>query len=683
MTQYTTENIRNIALIGHAGSGKTRLAEALLHKAGMIPVQGELARGTTVCDYDPQEKEIQHSVNAAVCHLDYQGHRINLIDTPGYPDLLGRAISVLPAVETGVLVINAQAGIELGSRRMMEAAKRGRLCRMIVVNRIDLGAGDVNALIAEIQETFGKECLPLNLPADGGASVEDCYFHDHGKPTEAMSVEEAHQQMIDQVVEVDENLMETYLEQGSEPSPEQLHDAFEKALREGHLIPICFASAETGVGVTKLLEVFSQLAPNPKEGNPPPYIKGEGDEAKPVQVTPDVDGHVIAHVFKVSVDPYLGRLGTFRIHQGTLKSGGQLFVGDHRKPFKVSHLYQVQGKDLSEIPQGIPGDICAISKVDDVFFDAVLHDSHDEDSYHLKSVTFTPPMLGLALSPKQRGDEQKLSDALHKLTSEDPSLRVGHDSVANETVLYGMGDLHLRLVLEKMKDQFHVEVDTRPPSIPYRETITAGAEGHHRHKKQTGGAGQFGEVYLRIEPLERGQGFEFQNKVVGGTIPSQFIPAVEKGVRQVLDGGAIAGFPLQDIRVTVYDGKYHPVDSKEVAFVAAGRKAFIEAVDKAGPILLEPIVNLHITVPSDSIGGVTSDLSGMRGRISDQRMLSGNRAVIEGQAPLSEMEGYYAKLKSHSSGEGSYTMDFSHYEQVPPPLQKQLVDRFVRHTDDD
>ena len=676
MSQYKTQDIRNVAIVGHAGSGKTSLVESLLHRAGAIAERGELARGTTVCDFDPQERAMQHSINTALCHLDYKGHRINLLDTPGYPDLLGRSISVLPAVETVVLVINGQQGIELGSRRMMEAAKRAKLCRMIVVNRIDQGIAKMESLLAEIQDLFGSECLPLNLPTEGGAAVEDCFFHDHGNPTAVSSVNEAHQHVIDQVVEVDESLMEDYLETGEEPGPAKLHDAFEKALREGHLIPVCFTSAETGVGITKLLDVLSELAPNPLEGNPPPFVKGEGKQAEEVKINPDPDAHAIAHVFKVSVDPYLGKLGIFRIHQGSVKTGNQLFVGDHRKPFKVAHLYTVQGKDMREIPHGIPGDICAISKVDEVFFDALLHDSHDEDNYHLKAVKITPPMLGLALSPKNRGDEQKLSDALHKLTSEDPSLSLEHHASANETVLYGLGDLHLRVVLDKMRDQMNVEVQTSPPSIPYRETITRKADGHHRHKKQTGGAGQFGEVFLSVEPLDRGEGFEFQNKVVGGTIPGQFIPAVEKGVRGAIENGALAGFPLQDLRVTVYDGKYHPVDSKEIAFVAAGRKAFLDAVDKAGAIVLEPIVNLHINVPATSIGGVTGDLASMRGRISDQRMLAGNQAVVEGQAPLAEMEGYYAKLKSHSAGEGSYTMDFSHYEQAPPNVQHTLAENF-------
>ncbi|MCG8435226.1 MAG: elongation factor G, partial [Gammaproteobacteria bacterium] len=478
-------------------------------------------------------------------------------------------------------------------------------------------------------------------------------------------------------------IREMYLEKDQEPNPEQLHDPFEKALRAGHLIPVCFTSAETGAGVKELLDIIVKLAPNPLEGNPQPFLRGEGDAAEAVEVIPDPKKHSIAHVFKVGIDPYVGRLGVFRIHQGTIKSGGQLFIGDARKPFKVAHLLKLQGKDTVETADGIPGDICAVAKIDEIHFDAVVHDSHDEDHFHMKSVEFAPPMMGSAIEPMRRGDEQKLSDALHKLQAEDPSVRVEHNATANETVLYGMGELHLRIMLEKMKTQYNVEVKTHPPSIEYRETITRNAEGHHRHKKQTGGAGQFGEVYLRVEPLQRGEGFTFENKVVGGSIPSQFIPAVEKGVRQVLQSGAIAGYPLQDVKVTVYDGKHHSVDSKEVAFVAAGKKAFMDAVDKAKPIVLEPIVNVHINAPADSIGNITGDISGMRGRLSNQSILPGNRVMLDAQAPLSELTDYYGKLKSHTAGEGTYTMEFSHYEAVPPNVQQDLKKNFTsRHADE-
>src|SRR5512139_1200815 len=673
---YATQDIRNLALVGQAGAGKTLLAEALLAQSGAIRSKGSLARGTTVCDFDPQEKALLHSLDAAICGFETQGKRVNMIDTPGYPDFLGRTLSALEAVETAVIVVSAINGVEAMTQRMMDFAKARGLCRLIVVNKIDSRDARTEEVLLELREAFGKTCLPLNLPAEKGAAVVDCFFQAKGKAADFSSVEAAHTEIIDQVVEVDEKLMALYLEQGEEISPEQLHDPFEQALREDHLVPICFCSAETGAGIPELLQVLLKLAPNPAEGNPPPFLKGEGPDAVRVAVSPDPAKHVIAHVFKVTIDPFVGKLGIFRIHQGTVKSGAQLLVGDARKPIKLAHIYQLQGKEHVEITQAVPGDICAVPKIDEIFFDAVLHDSHDEDNYHLKSVSFPPAMLGLAIRAEKRGDEQKLSEGLHRLTAEDPCVLVEHHVAQNETVLYGLGDLHLRVMLQRLTERYGVAVKTSPPSIPYRETITRPAEGHHRHKKQTGGAGQFGEVYLRVEPLERGAGFEFVDDVVGGAIPGQFIPAVEKGVRQVLTEGAIAGFNLQDIRVSVYDGKHHAVDSKEVAFVSAGRKAFIEAIKQAAPIVLEPIVRVTISCPSASIGDVSSDLATRRARISGQDTLQGGRSEISALVPLGELQDYLSRLKALTGGEGTYTMDLSHYDPVPPRKQQELIAAF-------
>ncbi len=673
---YSTSDIRNIALVGQAGAGKTLLAEALLAQSGAIQSKGSLARGTTVCDSDPQEKALLHSLDAAICGFETQGRRVNIIDTPGYPDFLGRSLCALEAVETAVIVVSAVNGIEPMTLRMMEFAKARGLCKLIVVNKIDSRDARPEQVLQDIRESFGRACLPLNLPADGGNAVVDCFFQAAGKATDFSSAEAAHTEIIDQVVEVDEKLMALYLEQGEEISPDQLHDPFEQALREDHLVPICFCSAETGAGIQELMDVLVRLAPNPAEGNPPPFLKGEGDAAVRVKVDPDPGKHVIAHVFKVTIDPFVGKLGIFRVHQGTIKAGSPLLVGDARKPIKIAHLYQLQGKEHIEVSQAVPGDICAVPKIDELHFDAVLHDSHDEDHHHLKSVSFPPPMLGLAIHAEKRGDEQKLSESLHRLVAEDPCVRVEHHTAQNETVLYGLGDLHLRVMLQRMTERYGVAVKTSPPSIPYRETITRPAEGHSRHKKQTGGAGQFGEVYLRVEPLPRGSGFEFVDDVVGGAIPGQFIPAVEKGVRQVLVDGAIAGFELQDVRVSVYDGKHHAVDSKEVAFVAAGKKAFVSAIKEAGPIVLEPIVKVEISTPSGSIGDVTSDLSTRRGRISGQDTLPGGRSQISALVPLAELQDYLSRLKAITGGEGTYTMDLSHYDPVPARRQQELAAAF-------
>jgi elongation factor G len=676
---YSTAAIRNIALVGQAGAGKTLLLEALLLHAEAVHTKGSLQRGSTVSDFDPQEKRLQHSLDTTVCSFDHKGIHLNLIDTPGYPDFLGRSLSVLEAVDAVAIVINAANGIDTVTQRLMDLARERELCRLVIVNKIDSRDAKPEDVLRQLRELFGPECLPLELPCDNGQAVVDCFFNHQDRRTDFSTVEAAHTQIVDQVVEVDEDLMALYLEQGQELEPEQLHDAFEKALREGHLVPVCFASAETGAGVRELLDVFERLMPNPMEGNPPPFLKG----SERVRVEPDPDKHVVAHVFKVTVDPYVGKLGIFRVHQGTVRAGSQLFVGDARKPFKIAHLYKLMGKETKEVPQGIPGDICAVAKVEDLHFDAVLHDSHDEDQYHLKSIDFPPAMLGVAIEPERRGDEQRLADTLHKLAAEDPCVRIENHASLNETVLYGMGELHLRVLLERMAERYGVHVKTHPPSIPYRETITRPAEGHCRHKKQTGGAGQFGEVFLRVEPLERGAGFEFVDEVVGGAIPGQFIPAVEKGVRQLLGEGAVAGFPIQDIRVTVYDGKHHAVDSKEVAFISAGRKAFLDAMQKAGPIVLEPVMHLQITAPSSSIGDITGDLATKRARINGNDALAGQRAVLSAFVPLAEISNYQSRLKSLTGGDGMYTMELSHYDPAPSRKQQELMQAWRPRESDD
>lgn len=670
---YTTQDIRNLALVGPAGAGKTLLLEDLLHEAGAIRSKGSLQRGTTVSDFDPQEKRLQHSIDTAICTFDSDANHFTIIDTPGYTDFVGRAYPMLEAVESAVIVVNATTGVDTVTERLMEFAQDRGLCRMVIVNKIDSRDAQPEQVLADLRARFGAECLPLNLPAEGGTAVVDCFFQADGKPTDFSSVKAAHTQIVDQVVEIDEDLMARYLDQGGTLPPEELHDPFERALRDGHLIPVCFTSAETGAGIPDLLQIIRRLLPNPLEGNPPSFLKGPGESAMRVPVAPDPGQHVVAHVFKVSVDPYVGKLGLFRVHQGTVRPGVQLFVGEARKAFKVAHLYKVLGKDTVEVTQGIPGDICGIAKIDDVHFDAVLHDSHDEDQYHLPSISFPPAMHGVAIEPERRGDEQRLADALHKLTAEDPCVRIEHHASLNETVMYGMGEFHMRMLLERMTERYGVHIKTHPPSIPYRETITRPADGHCRHKKQTGGAGQFGEVFLRVEALERGKGFEFVDDVVGGAIPGQFIPAVEKGVRQVLTEGAVAGFPLQDIRVTVYDGKHHSVDSKEVAFVSAGRKAFLDAIRKANPIILEPVVRMEITAPASAIGDITGDLATKRARINGNDARPGQRAAVTALVPLAEITEYQSRLKSLTGGTGAYTIELSHYDPVPSRVQQELV----------
>ena len=680
MPAYTTDDIRNVALVGHGGAGKTTLAEALLAHAGVIGAPGSVTNGTSVSDFEPQEKEHQHSLYTAVMHFDHGSRHVNLVDTPGYPDFLGRALPVLAAVETAAVVVDARQGVQMVTRRMMEAAAERGLARMVVVNKIDADDLDLEALLAGLVEAFGTECMPINLPAGGGQSVVDCFFAPGDGPVDFSSVEETHTRIVDQVVEVDEELMELYLEQGEELEADRLHDAFERALREGHLVPVCFASAEKGVGIAELANVIEKVMPSPLEANRPLFRDAAGE---PSEVAPEADGDAVAHVFRVSIDAFVGKLGVFRIHRGTVTRDTQLHVGDARKPVKVGHLFALQGKDQIEVDAGVPGDICAVAKIDEVVYDAVMHAAAGDEGLSMAAVDLPAPMLGLAISARTRGDEQKLGDSLSKLAAEDPCLTIEHNAIFNETVIRGLGDLHLRMVLEKMKDRYNVEVDTRPPKIAYRETVRKAAEGHHRHKKQTGGAGQFGEVYLKIEPMERGAGFEFVDAVVGGVIPNQFIPAVEKGVRQVLATGAVAGYPLHDVRVTVYDGKHHSVDSKEVAFVAAGKKAFVDAVSKAAPIVLEPIVDIQVTVPQGNMGDIAGDLSSKRGRISGTEAMSAGMVMVSGQAPLAELGSYQSELKSVTGGTGSFTMELSHYDPVPSNIQQQLVAEFKPSADED
>ncbi len=676
MAKFATTHIRTLALVGHGASGKTTLAEALLHKAGAIQSVGTVERGTTVSDFDPLEKTWQHSLRSSVLHLETGGTRVHIIDTPGFPDFIGQAIGALDAVETAAVVINATAGIEMIASRMMEWAAARRLCRLLIVNKIDAENIDLPAILAAIRATFGKECLPINLPAGNGKRVVDCFFNPAGE-ADFSSVADAHRALVDQVVEVDEELMSLYLEQG-EIEPEQLHAPFEKALREGHLVPVCFVSAKNGAGVAELLDIFAKLLPNPAEGNPPLFTKGEGAAAVEFHSEPDPQKHVLAHVFKVVMDPFVGKLGVFRVYQGTVTRDTSLFVGDGRKPFKVGHLFMLQGGKNVEVDAAVPGDIAAVAKVDEIEFDRVLHDSRDEDHIHMQPLEFPTPMQGVALRPKKRGDEQRIWEVLHRMIAEDPTLVVEHDPNSNETVLRALGELHLRSVLERMSSQFKLDIETRPPRIPYRETITAPADGFHRHKKQTGGAGQFGEVSLRVEPMARGTGFEFVDSTKGGVIPHQFMPAVRKGVEQVLGSGAIAGFPMHDVRVVVYDGKHHPVDSKEVAFVAAGRKAFLDAIEKARPIVLEPIVTVEVICPDVKTGDIAGDLSARRGQVTGTKGMQPGVLAVSGLAPLAELEGYSARLKSVTGGQGSWTMQLSHYEPAPPNLQQQLATEYKK-----
>ncbi len=676
MSPRPSAQLRAVALVGHGASGKTSLAESLLAAAGAIKSRGSVEKGNTVCDFDPIEKEIGHSLQSSLVSLDWSGTQVNLIDTPGYPDFAGPAIAALAAIDTALVVINAQTGIELSTERMFALAGERGLCRMLVINKIDADNLDLSALVTDIRERFGKQCLLLDLPVHHAREVVELLGHDSGE-SDFASVAAAHRSLIDQIVEEDDSLMARYLEDGADPSPQELHAPFERALRAGHLIPILFVSAKTGAGVPQLLDALAKLAPSAAEANPPLFYRGEpGQTAQAFAAQPDETLHVLAHVFKVVVDPFLGKLCVFRVHQGTVRRDSLLFVGSAKRPFKVAHLLRLQGKDYQEVLALGPGDIGAVAKVDDINFDDVLHDSHDEDHIHLRPLQFPQPMHGLAVQTRRKGDEQRLFEILHKLELEDPCFKVERHPHTNETVIRGLGEMHLRAKLSRMQQQYKMELDTSPPQIAYRETITTGAEGHCRHKKQSGGAGQFGEVMLRVEPLERGAGFEFVDVVKGGAIPGVFMAAVEKGVRQALAEGVVAGFPVHDMRVTVHDGKTHAVDGKEVAFVAAGRKATIDAVRKARPIVLEPVVRIEVVAPEGAVGDLTGDLAAKRAHVTGTQSRAASTVAISGLVPVAELGDYQGRLKSLTAGQGSYSLAFSHYAEVPESTQHQLASQF-------
>lgn len=683
MQDFTTDSIRTIALVGQSGAGKTSLVDAMLFRARNIKQPGTIEQGNTVCDYDPQEKAIGHSIRSAVVHVDpvlteIGSVRIHVIDTPGAPEYVGQALPALDAVKSVVVVVDATKGIELMTRRMMKWAEDRKLCRLILINKIDAEGVDLPKLLADLKETFGEKVIPINLPTKGMEHVVDCYDDDSGV-SDIMSVRDVHRAFIERIVEVDDETMERYLDEGY-ADPASLHAPLTKALRMGHIIPVCFASAKNLIGLRDLMKVIIRHFPSPLEANEPLFENTKGEEQL---IEPDDRMPVVAHVFKVISDPFVGKIASFRVHQGSIVPGTALYVDDQKKSFKIAKPLLMQGKDLQEVDVLHSGDIGAVTKVDEIQLGSVLHSTEMDANLRMKKLDMPRPMYGVAITPKTRGDESRMSEILKKVLAEDPTLSVERDVVLNEQVLRGLTEMHIRMVLQRMKDVFKLEVQTASPSVPYRETIAGKAEGHHRHRKQTGGAGQYGEVYLRVEPLPRGGGFEFSDESKGGVIPYNFIPAVERGVREVLDSGFVAGYPIQDVKVVVFDGSHHPVDSKEVAFVAAGKKAFMDALSKANPIVLEPVVALEITTPEAFMGDIIGDLSSRRGQVTDTKSEGAGTLEILANAPLAELDGYAASLHAMTQGAGSFTMDLAFYQPVPASVQAELASKYVRKADED
>jgi elongation factor G len=705
MAKYHVEDIRDIALVGHGAAGKTSLADTLLFQAKAVDRRGSVDDGTSVSDYDDEEKAQKCSIDSTVLNFEHKGKQIHLIDTPGKPDFVGAALGSLLAVETAVIVVSATNGIEVNTRRMFnEAGKRG-LARILVINKMDAENLEFPGLLKNLQDTFGKSCVLFNAPIGHGAHFSGVVsiLNPPASPPAGclVDVAAARSKLVDAVVEADDALMEKYLMEGS-VSPEELGAVIPKALAAGTLVPIFCTSAKKDVGVAELLEAIDLYALSPVQGKKRTATKGQGDKAAEVVLEPSESGEFVAQVFKTLSDKFVGTLAFLRVFSGKITPEQALVNTRTGKSARASALVSMLGKTQKTVPEAIPGDIIAVAKIEDLHIGDTI--GINANAPKLQRPTYPTPMFGLAVEPKSRGDEQKISGSLQKIADEDPTFHITRDMQTKEMVITGMTDLHLRIVQQRLKRRFDLEVVTKEPKIPYRETITVSAEADYRHKKQTGGRGQFGEVHLRVYPLkdldihsqeeleERFANkskfeklrmahfdptfhFAFLDHIVGGSIPNQFIPAVEKGCKELLERGALAGYRIQDVAVEVHFGKDHPVDSSEQAFKTAGRMAFKKAFLAARPVLLEPIVNLEVTVPSKYTGAILSDLNTKRARIENQDSLPGDLAVIMAKAPLAEVARYAAQLGSITQGQGSYTMEFSHYDIVPGNVQQQIVSK--------
>ena len=669
----STNDIRNIVLLGHGSAGKTSLAEAILHKTSVTNRLGTIEDKTTVSDYDDEEKQRQHSIQTSLMHTTYEGKLINIVDTPGYPGFMGAALQAIPAGEAAVVVISAASGIEINTRKLFDAAVKADKPRIIVINKMDADNVDFAEIIDNIQKTFGSQCRCANLPNADKTAVIDCIANDSGD-SPVMDVAQAHTDLIENIIEADDDLMEKYLG-GEDISADQIAGVFVKALVAGTIVPIVFTDSRKEVGITELLDLVVKTVPGPDQAAPALLVDGENE----TEINANPSGPLAGLVFKIGFDPRSNmKYAAIKIFSGTLTPGTSLMINNAKKSVRPGHPLRMQGGDTCEVDAGVAGDIVTLAKIDELKTGDLVHDGKMKGKFQMPAVP--SPMYSLALEPASRGDEGKISGALDKLCEEDCCFKVTMDTQTKERVISGLGDLHLRVMLSKMENRYKVKVNTKQPKIPYRETITAKADGHYRHKKQSGGAGQFGEVYLRVEPAERDAdpSLQYTWDIFGGSIPGQYEAPVVKGIKDVMSNGIVAGFPMQDIKVSIYDGKHHAVDSKEVAFRAAGKGAFKDAVLKAKPSLLEPIVNIEITVPAENMGDITGDLASKRGRVSGQEMLAGNMMVIRAQVPLVEVTQYNSQLKSVTGGQGSYSMELSHYEPVPPNVQQQVVAQYAK-----
>ncbi len=667
-------SIRNLALVGHGDAGKTTFAEHALLAGKAIKRAGSVPDGSTVCDWDVDERERCHSIDATPCRVAWQGTTVNIVDCPGYPDFSGGAIVGLWAMDTAVLFVNAAGGMGVNTRRMWHAAERLGKARMVVISRCDADTADPEVVLAAVQKVLGAKCLPVNLP-DGRAgsfkSVVSCFGSTaEGSPLFG-DVQMAHSELVEAIVETDDDLLERFLE-GEELTDAELAEGLKGAIMGRLIVPVLFTAAAQNVGVTEFLDFVAAYAPSAAT---PVGAKALTRRSADATVIGTSDGPFLASVFKITSDVHVGKQCFLRVWRGSLPASGVVWNSAGGGAVKIAHPTRPQGKDFEPVSSVGPGDVFCIAKIDELKLCASVADESTKAT--VVSPPFRKSMVAVAVTARTRGEDHKISAALDRIAEEDPSFSAERSHETNELVIAGRSSLHLDIVLKRVKRRFKLEMDTHVPRVPLKETVTAKSPGHHRHKKQTGGRGQFGEVYLRIAPQERGAGFEFADKTVGGSVPKNFMPAIEKGIREIMQKGVMAGYRVVDVRVEVYDGKHHPVDSSEAAFKVAGARAFRNAFDKARPVLLEPIMDVEIDVPSRYLGDITGDLNTRRGRISGMDSHDDHQ-VIKAKVPLSEVQTYSTDLRSMTSGEGSYNLEPSHLDVVPQHIASKLMATYAK-----